>query len=156
MIHSNLDISQCQECCPACRGDLLASAPVRPKLWSLGDSSQAVTESGNLRELSRYPKLQGGSAFWIVMERDEWILALENLMTKLLPPSPHPSVLNQMEGTQREVICSLQCKIPYVHNYRLGSYSEFFILQLPPKTDRLQCCFLSSTLRQTKPSTYLI
>lgn len=32
MIHSNSDISQCQECCPACREDLLASDPVGPKL----------------------------------------------------------------------------------------------------------------------------
>lgn len=64
----------------------------------------------------------------------------------------YPGVLNQTEGSQREVIRSLQCKIPYLHDCLFVSYSEFFILQLPTKTDRLQCCSLSSFLSQTKLS----
>lgn len=63
VIHSSLDISQCQESCPACRGGVPAPVPVGPELWSVGDSCQAVTEPGTLRDLSRYPKLQGWAAF---------------------------------------------------------------------------------------------
>lgn len=37
MIHSNLDISQCQVHSPARRQDLLASGPEWPKPWSLDD-----------------------------------------------------------------------------------------------------------------------
>lgn len=100
-----------------------------------------------------YPKLQGRAAISTALKEDEWILSLENFITIAFFCQ---GVLNQTEGIQEEVMHSLQCKIPYLQCCLLVSDSEFFILQLPTKTDRLQCCSLSSILCQTEILTYTI
>lgn len=154
MIHSNLDISQCQVHSPAHRKDLLVSDPVWAKLRSLGESCEAVAESGTQRTPSRVPPAPGQSSHTNCPE-DEWILSLENFLTIafffFLPRG-----VKSTEGNLEEVMQCLQCKIPYLHCCLLVSDSEFFILQLPTKTDRLQCCFLSIILCQTKILTHTV
>ena len=58
MFHSNLDIAQCQECCPACREDLLKSDPVRPKLvfGRLPSGSHGVRDPEGSFEVSPAPR----------------------------------------------------------------------------------------------------
>lgn len=131
-------------CCLACR-----EGPVRLKLLSLRHSWQAVQESETQRDPSRYPNLQGWEAEWTALKSDEWIPSVENLMINLIFS---PGTLNPTEGALIEVICSLQCKIPYLHKCLLVSYSEFFILQLSTKPDKLQGCSPSSILSQANPS----
>lgn len=67
-----------------------------------------------------------------------------------------PGLLNHAEGTQREVIHSLPLQNTMFAPLSLGSYSDFFILQLPTSTGRLRCCSLSSILSQAKALTYTI
>lgn len=150
MVHSNLDISQCQECCLACSEGLLASDPGWPKLRAWGYSCQAVTESGTPRETSRFPKLPHRAAKMDCLG-DRW-------MNPFRGESHNDycfisaQVWRIKQKVPREVITSLWCKMPYLHSCLLESHSEFFIIQLPTEANRLQCCPLSSILSWKNPS----
>lgn len=122
MIHSNLDISQCQVHSPACREDLLASDPVWPKLV-FGRVLSGICRVRDPKDFFSIPSSKAEQPYGL-----SWrILFLENFITIAFFCQ---GLLNQTEGNLEEVIHSLQCKIPFLHCCPLVIGNEFFLLWL--------------------------